>query len=203
MTQRIAAIFGLIAPLVCIAALVVGALLRPDYNSVSQTISLLAAPDTPHVAAVNTLFFLYNALLIAFGVGCWILVRKNSFREKATGMLIAATGLLGIAASIFPQDPIDTPMSQTGLTHKTLSICMTLSALLAVASQSRFEKERGKSSRSRFSILMTAFLVSSGIASTIAIEVDWWAGGLVERVTLAGFLLWLEVEGLFVWNSTT
>ena len=199
--KKFVAVIGMVAPFVCIAALIVGAQLRPGYSSITHTVSLLAAPDTPNVEIVNVLFFVYNIFLIAFGIGCMIIVRMYPIRVIAPGFFITITGVFGIAASMFPQDPMHMPMSASGITHKVFAICMTLSALFAVMAQARFDEVLGRSRRSRFSLASLVFLSVMGVIATYTIETDWFAGGLIERITLSGFLLWLFVEGLFIFYS--
>jgi len=70
---------GMVAPVVLIALIIVGAAVTSGYNHASEPISQLAANGSPHPAWVKTGFIVYGVMILGFGVILYRSVRNHRF----------------------------------------------------------------------------------------------------------------------------
>ena len=61
--SKILAICGILAPILYVAALVVGNILDPTYSQVGKTVSELIERGAPNRDLLNAIFIIYNVLL--------------------------------------------------------------------------------------------------------------------------------------------
>src|SRR6266498_2022575 len=125
---------GILAPLVYVAAVILGGVLRPGYSHIAQYVSELIETGAPNKALLNPLFALYNILTIAFGIGLFRYVRDMyEKRRKAIGLLgtlvLIAEGIFGLLSVFFPQDPIDSQATSTGTIHIVLAALSSLTTI--------------------------------------------------------------------------
>jgi hypothetical membrane protein len=201
MRSKILLFYGILAPVAYILTVFVGGVVTPGYSHVSQYVSELIQTGAPNKAILDPLFTLYNILVILFGIGLFQYVRGVQKHErKLVGTLGAITlaieGLAGFLTLFFPQDPIGSQVTTTGTMHIILASVSSLTTMLSMLLLGMWFKTtpalRGISLYS-FVFLAVVFVSGGFAARTIANPSPF--NGLIERVTIGGFLLWLLVIG--------
>ena len=121
--SRYLAVCGVLAPLVVIAFVLIGASVTPGYSHISDTISKLASPGTPHPEWMNAGFILYGILMIglSFTVRQCLAPRTGSV---IVWLMLITHGLGIIFAAAFPYDLsiIDGIHSLEGILHHLVAI---------------------------------------------------------------------------------
>jgi hypothetical protein len=188
---------GIVSSLVYVAANVIGARRWRGYSSTSQTVSELSAIGAPSRSVVVPLLSTHGALVIPFGAGVW----ESAGRKRAlrvTGALLVGLGASDLSAPLFPMHRREALARGEGSRTDTMHIVLTgvnsLLILLAIGCGSTaFEK--------RFRLYSVAtilvLVVTGGLTATQASRLEAnlptpWAG-LMERISIGGYLLWQVV----------
>ena len=200
MRNKLLLLCGILAPVVYVLTVFVGGIITPGYSHISQYVSELIQTGAPQKGILDPLFALYNILVIFFGVGLFQYVREmHNERRKLAGTLGALTlvieGLAGFLTLFFPQDPIGDQIT-TGAIHIILASVSSLTTMLSMLLLGLWFRTipvlRGIGLYS-FVFLAVVFVSGGFAARTIANPSPF--NGLIERVTIGGFLLWLLVIG--------
>jgi hypothetical protein len=207
MRNKILTLSGVLAPLAYVMAVIVGGILRPGYSHIARYVSELIESGAPNKALLDPLFALYNVLTIAFGVGLFLYVKAiPQSRRKMLGivgaLILIAEGIFGFVTVFFPQDPIGSPATATGNMHIVLASLSSLTTMLAMLFLGLwFRIIPALRSYGLYSFIsLGVVFISGGIAaSTIAHPGP--VNGLIERVTIFGFIQWLFVIALRMYSS--
>jgi hypothetical membrane protein len=207
MRNKILILSGILAPITYIVAVVVGGLLRPGYSYISQYVSELIEAGAPNKAILDPLFAIYNILTIAFGVGLFLYIRNVSENRRRTvgtagALVLVLEGLVGFLTVFFPQDPIGSPLTATGSMHivlASLSSLTTMLAMLLVGLWFRVIPALRNYGLYSFISWGVVFISGGVTASTIAHPGP--VNGLIERITIFGFIQWLLVIGMRLYAS--
>jgi hypothetical membrane protein len=198
---------GMMAPLVYIAAVMLGGLLRPDYSHMSNFVSDLVASGAPHKDLLELLFGLYNILCGLFGFGVFMLARRAlENRRRGIGMvgavILLLEGLLGFAILFFPEDPVGLSMTSTGTIHIVLAGLSSLATMACMAVLgSWFRGERSLRALGLYSFISVGFVFLTGGFTAASAAVRSPILGLMERLTIGGFMQWLFVTGLHLYGA--
>jgi hypothetical protein len=187
------AMLGILAPVVYAATVVWGATLVPGYNHMTDFISGLSQSGRTATGAVHWLFLLYNGLVLTFAMTS--LRRLARGREwRMTFILLFAVATLGILMAPFPQDPAGDPMTVAGIIHIALAGLASLFSMGAIwfAGLAWQRTKRGED-LALFSFACLAIVFGSGLLAAAAAIGGWSLAGLLERVTIGTFELWLLV----------
>lgn len=188
---------GLSGPILYTAAVIFGAAIRPGYSHVLHAISELSAAGAPNKALMDALFSIYNLLVIAFAVGLYRLAAHHQeYSAKWTGrwgaVVIGLVGLSGFAMFFYPQDPTGTPLTFVGTLHMVFAGVASLGSIAGVLLVAFwFKSIPGLTTYWIYSlvsglvIFVSGGLTAAGLAGGSAIF------GLLERVTIGTFELWL------------
>ena len=134
MKQRFLSICGMIAPVLFLFMTILGGAIRAGYNHITDTISELLSPGSPNKLLLDTLYLTFSLLLILFGVGILLFVRKfknSSWAGFAGAALFIAMGALNFStAAFFPQDAWGTPETFFGKMHIILHGIISIISLL-------------------------------------------------------------------------
>jgi len=201
---------GLLAPVVYVFTVLLGGALHPGYSHVAQAVSDLIAAEAPHKALLDLLFALYNVLTLAAGWGLWQFVRavpqpRRAWAGWLGALCLVAEGVFGLITLFFPEDAgglsAAAAISPTGTLHivfAALSSLTTMLTLLFLGLWFRVNPPwRGLGTYSLLSVLFV--FVSGGFAAySVANQLPF--AGLVERLTIGGFLQWLLV---IAWQLST
>jgi len=199
MRNKLFFLCGMLAPVVYVGAVIVGGLKWPGYSQISQFVSELLESGAPNKALLNPLFALYNLLTIAFGFGLFTKVRgmsqSNGRLSGSLGALIlVAEGLVGFLTVFFPQDPRGAHVTSTGVIHIVLAGLSSLTTILCMVLMGfwfrTIPRLRGYGIYSFISAIVV--FISGGVAAYTGATLSPILG-LVERITIGGFLQWLFV----------
>jgi hypothetical protein len=194
---------GMLAALIYVGTVILGGLLRPSYSHVAHAISELIAAGAPNTALLNPLFTLYDILLAAFGAGMLLTIKvspeQNGTRSGVWGALaLSVAGMLGVLMNLFfPQDPGGPPVTVTGRVHVVLAAVLSLGTMLAMLCTGLWLRHiSGLHAYWIYSLtsLLLVFVFGGLGAAAIATHSPYL--GLVERVTIGGFLQWVFVIAL-------
>jgi hypothetical protein len=202
---------GVLAPVVYVVTVILGGILRPGYSHVAQAVSDLVASGAPNKALLDLLFAVYNLLTIAFGAGLFQNVRsEHQDRGKVAGALgalfLAAEGIFGFVTLFFPEDPggLSGTISSTGTLHIVFAGLSSLTSMLTILFMGfwfrNIPRLRGYGLYSIISVI--AVFLSGGLAA-VSVASHSPVGGLIERVTIGGFIQWLFVIALMMYRSET
>ncbi len=186
-------LLGMAAPVLYAASVVLGGALWPEYSHLRDPISLLASTGVPNALLMNVLFACYDVLLCLFGLAWWFGERHRP--GSLAAMLLAVIGFLGIAMFFFRQDAPGLNMTAAGLVHIVLAGAMSLLTMLAIFLRGRAEwRELGQRKAAVYSFVSLAVVFITGGPAAFSIARHWTFGGLLERLTIGAFLLWVFVE---------
>ena len=190
---------GLAAPLLYTATVIFGAAIRPGYSHIQYAISELAAAGAPNKSLIDTLFSIYNLLVMAFAVGMFSLAAHHrDYSVKGSGLwgaaLVGLVGLSGFAMFFFPQDPTGTALTFGSTLHMVFAGVASLGSIAAVlVTGFWFKSNPGMrpywiySLVSSLVILVSGGLTAAGISNGVAYF------GLLERVTIGTLELWFVI----------
>jgi len=158
-------------------------------NQAVSELSAIGAPTRPFWLAMS---FLFNPLVIAFGIGVWRAAgQKRALR--ITGILLMVWGVLGLVWLPFPMSPRGAERSFTDTMHivmtgVTVPLMMVFIGFGAAA--------RGKWFRLYSILTILAMLGFGALTGMLAPGIDTgqtpWMG-LIERVCVYAPMLWVLV----------
>jgi hypothetical protein len=174
----------------------------PGYDPVQQTVSELVARDAPFRGSLSIFFVLYNALLIAFGLGlsetaaAWERARGRPGRfGRLSGRAVMGLGILGVALLALPMDSVGSDYTPVGIAHTVVAGLMAALAGAATLSAGLWLREDREMGRyGRFSLAAAAVMALFGAATVIAVRAD-VAGGLAERLIIFTYEVWMLALG--------
>lgn len=189
---RVLALCGILAPIIYVAALLIGNILDPTYSQIGKTVSELIERGAPNRDLLNAIFIGYNVLLIPFAVGLYQSLRKGAATTLITVALII-NSVLGIAWTLF--FPLDVGGASTSLTGMLHLIVGALVVPLIFAIELGFWRSARKDDHwlgyGKFSLAIFAVTLVFGLMTVAFVNSDY--RGLLERITTGSFLLWVEV----------
>jgi hypothetical membrane protein len=184
---------GIIAALIYIATDLIAAMLYQGYSYADQTISELSAIGAPTRQIWIAMSFLFNPLLVAFGIG----VRKaagDKRRLRITGILLAVWGALGFVWLLFPMHMRGAIGSTTDAMHLVMA---GVTVPLMISFIALGSGARGKWFRLYSISTIAAMLVFGAYTGTQAARVQEqlptpWLG-IAERISVYSPMLWILV----------
>lgn len=188
--EHIALWGGVAAPLLYVVTVLAGGAVLPGYDPVTDPISALTAAGRPGIKWIEPGFGLYNLLLMAFAAAGWILADSGWRRVFVTLMVTAGAGLLMWP---FAMDMPGAPVSAGGLVHLALAGVASISTIVAVWLSIGNWHRLGQRRMQWFSSVCLVVIALSGAAAGAAAVLGWPIVGLLERLTIGGFLFWLAV----------
>lgn len=185
-----------------VTAEVLAASFYPGYDSFSQTISELTSVGAPTRTALTVEGFLYEALVVAFGIGVWRSAgqKKSAAVNKplrVTGALLVGYGAVGPLWLPFPMTARQNITGGPSFTDTMHLVLGGADALLYVAILAFGAAALGKGFRV-YSILTLAVVLVFGawtnsfVPAVGAGEPTPWLG-VIERIMIGSFLLWVVV----------
>jgi len=173
---------------------VIGALQFEGYSSFSQTVSELSAIGAPSRPLLVRLGILYDALLIAFGLGVWASAGGAGAKRalRVAGCLLIALGSIGPAWP--PMHLRGEGFTLTDTLHIAFSIAAVLLMMAAIGFAAIALGNRFRYYSIATIMLLLVFGALTGLsgARIAANQPTPWVG-VWERINIAGFLLWVVV----------
>jgi hypothetical protein len=187
---------GVLSSMVYVTADIVCGARYPGYSFADQVISELSAIGAPTTALWVRLLQVYAVLFAAFTIGL-VLEGRGNRRLRLTSWLLVAFVLSGPLWSFFPMHQRGDVFTWTDAGHIALGgvMVLLLSAVIAVGAGALGHRFRAFSR-----ILVTvAFIAGAGTFVYVPRMVDQLPTpgvGIVERIFLYTFLLWIGVLGV-------
>jgi hypothetical membrane protein len=188
---------GIAAPILYILTAVVGAAVRSDYSHIVNAISELLSNGAPNKAILDIVFNVYNALLLAFAIGAFS-VLKNSPRLSRSAMgILVGIQVLSFSWGFFPMDPLGTEATFAGTMHNVLggivafaTILMPLLMGLGFRHASDFRRY------AVFSFVASAIIFVSGLTGVVLAGQGYLVFGLFERITIGAYEVWIIITAV-------
>jgi hypothetical membrane protein len=199
--KKLLMLCGCSAAVIYVGTVILGGLLRPGYSHISMAISELVAEGAPNRALLSSSFLVYNILLTAFGVGLFLKVKGQS-RGRISGFVgslaLVLVGVAGILMELaFAQEPGGTATTFTGIMHFVMAGIASLGTMVALLGIGLwFRNIPEMKSYVLYSIISVAVIFISGGSSVPAMANHSPLFGLIERITIFTFTLWMFVIGL-------
>lgn len=203
--QTILLLCGIISSALFIATDIAGGLSYPGYSFTSQAISELMAIGAPSEPLVDPLFLVYDALVIAFGVGVLRASGSRRYRLRLTGGLLIGYGLVGLTGpTLFEMHQRGTSNISGDLPHIIVTgviVALTLMAIgiAAFAFGGRFRRY----SLSTLVTMIVAGIISVPYGARLAAGEATPGFGIVERIDVYASLLWIAVFAIALLRHPT
>jgi hypothetical protein len=204
--QKMLLACGILAALLyAVAHDALAATLYQGYSAFSQTVSELSSIGAPTRLGVTVAVLGYEALLIAFGVGVWKSA-DGSRALRTTGALLITYGLIGPLWLPFPitaRGQIATSGGLADVMHVILG-AVTILLMLSIIGFGAAGLGRGFRLYSilTFATVVVFWALTFTYAPRLATgEPTPWLG-VIERVALGAWLLWLVVLAIALLRDT-
>src|SRR5215208_6383502 len=198
--KKIIMLCGLVASIFYLGTVLLGVLLRPGYSHISMAISELVADSAPNRSLLSSLFLLYNTLLSVFGVSLFLRANSQS-RGRVSGnigsLALMLVGIAGILMElVFPQEPGGTATTFAGTMHFVMAGVASLGTMVAILMLAFWFKNIPDLKKYvRYSFISVAIIFLSGGTTAAAMADHSPLFGLLERITIFTFILWMFVIG--------
>ena len=175
---------------------IVGGIITPGYNHLRNAVSELIQSGAPDRAFLSIFLFLHAVSIIIFSIGLLDLSAGWGRKTvKVGGILLLLVGIAhGLSSSIFPQDPVGTDFTFTGILHLVL-VAMTVISIMVTMPLLAYGLKPVVSWRHYhlFTYSCLAVIIISGTLTPVAIGNGLEILGLLERITAYTFYLWLAI----------
>lgn len=190
----------LILTAICyVLAVVVGGFLKENYNHIYNSISELSEVGTGRIFIVELLFNLYNIFLVIYTVLMLFIYSKGLNKIQITVLiLLLLCGASGFFMGIFPQESRTAELTIAGIMHFVGAGVAAITTMLAtILSWINYKKDDKTKSYAIYSLITFIAIFVSGGSNPILMAngVDSFFG-LIERITIGSFIIWLCVTGI-------
>ena len=204
MLKKILLICGIVSSLVYIGTDIIAAMSLEGYSYINSAVSELTAIGAPTRSFVIPLYIVYNALMIAFGIGvCWSANRKRALR--ITGILLATHGAFGLITQLSPMFSMS-PRGAEGALNDIIHLVVMGVIVLLILGCIGFGAAAGGKWFRLYSIatilIMLVFGALSGMQGhkiAAGLPTPWF--GVIERVDVYFPLLWVLVLAIVLLRS--
>lgn len=182
--------FGLAASILYVLTVIAGGKSRPGYT-IYQAISELTQPATVHRVAISIGFFVFNILLLLYGVLTGISFYFNWWL-LLSGLVYVVVALAGFGMLYYPMDPVKKKDTKRGARHNDLATVAIVGSIIII-----FSSTFGFYQVSTLRFLASTSLISSCLVTLLALGA--WisalrhslAFGSFQKTSLALFMIWL------------
>jgi hypothetical membrane protein len=193
---------GILAPIVYVVIVIVGGLLWPGYDHISRFISDLIGSGAPNRWLLDPVFGICNIFCMAFGLGVfWRVQTALENGRRMTGLagatILVLTGVLGFLTLFFPEDPAGAHMTSRGIMHIVMAGMGSLTSMASMLLLGLWLRgSRETRAMGIYSFISVGFVfVTGGITGAMGAS-HGPVVGLMERLTIGGFMQWLFVLAL-------
>ncbi|MCW4029001.1 MAG: DUF998 domain-containing protein [Candidatus Bathyarchaeota archaeon] len=187
-------VFGALAPLFYLVAVIVGGYLWSGYSHYSETVSTLTSAGAPNQNIMVPLFAIYNVFVLLLSVGLFFGIRRGKAVWGAVFLAIAA--IAGLVLFWFPQDyPQGPPTTFTGTMHVVIASVTAFTSLASVLIYGLTLRKNPDWKRfGQFCLIWFPIALILGGFGAASIMTPY--AGLAERLSIGSILLWIEVAAL-------
>lgn len=186
---------GVIVAVVQIFGDILAAALHPGYSYIDQSVSELSAIGAPTRPITAGFGFAYEALVLAFAVGVWMMATKRGL--KIAAVILGLFAVNALVWGLFPMQQRGSEMAFTDYAHIGGAVLQVLTIVLFIAFGSGAD---GRWFRVFSVAMIVAILAAGGVAGSRAGQIavggatPWM--GLIERVSFYGPSVWILVLAL-------
>ena len=177
---------GLVGPAAFITSWVVAGILRRGYDPVNQSISELAALDTPNRLIVTS-------GMVVFGIGAQFFaaeLRRRGQKRVSTAMTLAGLSSLGVAG--FPCT-LGCPGAGTSFLDTGHAVMAGIHYATFTAAPLLLSFEESASNRRRTFSAVIAIVAGAALTAQV---MGWGPNGLMQRIGLTTNDIWMMVMAL-------
>jgi hypothetical protein len=187
-------VFGALAPVFYLIAVIVGGYLWPGYSHYSETVSTLTSTGAPNQNIMVPLFAIYNVFVLLLSVGLFFGLRRGKAAWGAVFLAIAA--IAGLVLFWFPQDyPQGPPTTFTGTMHVVIASVTAFASLASVLIYGLTLRKNPDWKRfGQFCLFWFPIALILGGFGAASIMTPY--AGLAERLSIGSILLWIEFAAL-------
>jgi hypothetical protein len=184
---------GIVAPLLYILTDFLLGLSWPAYNFNSQSISELSAIGAPTRIPWVSMTFLFNPLIIAFGIGVYQ-AAKYLRLLRAAGIMLILWGISGFLWLFSPMHLRGNIGSTTDTLHLVMAAftVLTITAYIGIGAFTQGRWFRFYSIFTLITMLIFGFWVAR-LAPLVAANMPTPWMGILERVSVYSSMLWVSV----------
>ena len=209
MKNKVVMFCGILAPVVYVLTIILGGLIRPGYSHVSQAVSDLIATEAPNKSLLDPLFALYNILVIAFALGLLQHVRNDHQNRRILigtigALVLVAQGIFGLTTLFFPEPAggMSAAITSTGAMHIVFAGLSSLTTMIAILLMGFWFKNSQRLRRyGLYSFFSVSVVFLTGGLAAFSVATQSPVAGLVERITIGGFIQWVFVIALLMYSS--
>jgi hypothetical membrane protein len=202
MVRKILVSCGIVAPVLYVITVIVGAALRHDYSHIVNAVSELLSNGAPNKAVLDIIFNIYNALLLAFAIGGSIAL-KNAPRlcRIAMGIFIAIQ-ILSLSWGFFPMDPLGAEATFTGTMHNIFGGIVALATIiLPLLMGLGLRRVNSFQNYAVYSFVTSAIIFVSGLTGVSLAGQGIQVFGFFERITIGSFEVWIFLTAWRLWKT--
>ncbi len=197
-------IFGFIGPTIYILSIIIGGAIRNDYSQLYNTVSELSMTNAPNLLLMDIMFGIYNVSLLIFGIGAFLDTSVDTSKKyRAAMLMLFLTAVSGIVLLFFSQDIRGTPATIEGTIHIAVAGISSLLTILAIfLTGFSFRKRINMNNFSKYSFISGIVVVISGGISAYSVGNNLFFGGLLEKITIFTFIVWVMVFSYVILKKT-
>lgn len=193
--KKVLLICGILSSLVYVGADILAATQWKGYSYTDQMISELMAIEAPTRPLMISLLTIYDALVIAFGLGVWATnSRKRALR--ITGVLLVVYAIAGFAGLLFFPMHVrgGAVMTTTDTMHVVVTSVLVLSILLFIGFGSTADGKWFRLYSIATIVIVIVFGAWTGLdGARVAAQLPTPWMGVKERINVYGSMLWVLV----------
>jgi hypothetical membrane protein len=195
---KVLLICGILASLLYVSTDILAGMLWEGYSFNSQAISELSAIGAPTRPLVVTLGVIYDVLLIAFGLCVWVIAGGGQRRHalRLVGGVLVAIGVIGFVwAPLFPMHLRGAEMTFTDTMHWAIAgvVVLLILVMITIGAIAYRRWFRLYSIGTLVTLLVVGMWSIFVGGAQIAAEQPTPFFGLMERITVYGYLTWVAV----------
>lgn len=195
---RILLMCGIAAALLYALADLLGILLKPGYNFISETAGLLTAPGSPSRPYVLAINLAADFVLVAFAIGLWMTGNSN-WAQRVMAVFIAVNALTAlIALPFFPMHPDEAATSQANRLNvifmATSMFCFVLAIIFGIPANHNWLRW--------VSLGIILFFIIATVIGLIIPRLHGPTTGVQERSMMYLYLAWLVMQSLVLLKNT-
>ena len=197
LNKHILLICGVASTIIYVVGDTVAAIAYPGYSYRDQAISELSAIGAPTKIIWIVFAFLFNPLIIAFGIGVRRVAQTRSL--KVTGILLIVWGVLGFLWLFFPMNI----RGEIGSFTDTMHLVMTGITVLLITAFIGFGSNAQGKAFSVYSWLTILIMLTFGILVSLQepqvvaqLPTPWM--GVFERISVFSPMVWVSVLAILL-----
>jgi len=193
--KRFLLLCGVAAPIVYLCTVIYGGVITPGYSHIAHAISELVAEGAPLRWRIDPGFILYNQLMFCFCAGLFVAFRERG--PRIVGLMIAGIAIASDLMYWFAMDPRGAAPTLAGNVHWALATIISLLTIAAtLGGWFFFRGVPGLDSLRPYALATGLVLLVSGPVTVAAAVTQSSLFGLIERVTIGGYIQFVFVIAL-------